>query len=199
MEPPHFDAPVERPEIPATCYLERIRRASNVAADRGFDVFVVYADREHSANLCYLTGYDPRFEEALFVMNLANGDFRPLLLVGNEGLGYARSSPVYDHLDVELYQSFSLLGQDRSESPPLDELLAKAGVTAGSRVGTAGWKHFSASETEAHETALEIPSYLADILRDMVGAPEVLPTSSIPAWLTPHLLDPSRAMAMVGR
>ena len=32
---------------------------------RGFDRLVVYADREHSANLSYLTGFDPRFEEAI--------------------------------------------------------------------------------------------------------------------------------------
>jgi hypothetical protein len=30
-----------------------------------YDRFVVYADREHSASLAYLTGSDPRFEEAL--------------------------------------------------------------------------------------------------------------------------------------
>ena len=28
----------------------------------------VYADREHSANLSWLTGFDPRFEEALFIL-----------------------------------------------------------------------------------------------------------------------------------
>ena len=33
--------------------------------ERGLDQLVVYADREHSANLSYLTGFDPRFEEAL--------------------------------------------------------------------------------------------------------------------------------------
>ena len=29
---------------------------------------VVYADREHSANLSYLTGFDPRFEEAVLIV-----------------------------------------------------------------------------------------------------------------------------------
>ena len=32
---------------------------------RGYDRLVVYADREHSANLAWLTGFDPRFEEAI--------------------------------------------------------------------------------------------------------------------------------------
>ena len=34
----------------------------------GYDRLVVYADREHSANLSFLTGFDPRFEEALLVV-----------------------------------------------------------------------------------------------------------------------------------
>ena len=34
----------------------------------GFDAIIVYADREHCANLSYLTGFDPRFEEALLIL-----------------------------------------------------------------------------------------------------------------------------------
>jgi hypothetical protein len=29
---------------------------------------MVYADREHFANMAYLTGFDPRFEEALLIL-----------------------------------------------------------------------------------------------------------------------------------
>ena len=29
---------------------------------------VIYGDREHYANLAYLTGFDPRFEEALLIV-----------------------------------------------------------------------------------------------------------------------------------
>ena len=29
---------------------------------------VIYADREHFANLAYLTGFEPRFEEALAII-----------------------------------------------------------------------------------------------------------------------------------
>ena len=34
----------------------------------GLDAFVVYADREHFANMAYLTGFEPRFEEALLLL-----------------------------------------------------------------------------------------------------------------------------------
>jgi hypothetical protein len=52
-------------------------------ADRQ-DALVVYADREHCANVAYLTGFDPRFEEALLLLS---SEGRRKLLVGNECLG----------------------------------------------------------------------------------------------------------------
>ena len=35
---------------------------------RGYDHIVVWGDREHSANIAYLTGFDPRFEEAVLIV-----------------------------------------------------------------------------------------------------------------------------------
>lgn len=32
------------------------------ASAEGYDALLVYVDREHFANLAYLTGFDPRFE-----------------------------------------------------------------------------------------------------------------------------------------
>ncbi|HEU5098458.1 MAG TPA: hypothetical protein VFU22_05535, partial [Roseiflexaceae bacterium] len=43
------------------------------------DWVVVYGDREHAANLSYLCGFDPRFEEALLVLGR---DRRRMLIVG---------------------------------------------------------------------------------------------------------------------
>ncbi len=58
---------------------------------RGYDRLVVYADREHSANLAFLTGFDPRFEEAVLILGPA-GD--PAILVGNECYGMAGAAPL---------------------------------------------------------------------------------------------------------
>ena len=46
----------------------RLARLRQRMDERGFDRLVVYADREHSANMSYLTGFDPRFEEALLIV-----------------------------------------------------------------------------------------------------------------------------------
>jgi hypothetical protein len=52
----------------------------------GCDWLVVYADREHLANIAFLSGYDPRFEEALLLLGPRD---QRVLVVGNEGEAYA--------------------------------------------------------------------------------------------------------------
>jgi hypothetical protein len=170
LELPDFGQPTLEPVIPADTYRHRIDKLHTRAREEGYDAFVVYADREHSANLAYLTGFDARFEEALLVLDVdTRGSKRPVLLVGNEGIGYVGISPVKDDLDPILYQSFSLMGQERGESRELSEILRSSGVDRGDRVGVAGWKYFSPVETDAPGSRLEIPSYIVDTLRILCG------------------------------
>jgi hypothetical protein len=159
---PDFGEPTVEPSIPREVYEARIERALERARRRGLDHLVVYADREHSANIAYLTGFEPRFEEALLFLA---PERKPALAVGNEGWGYVGISP----LDVErvLFQSFSLLSQPRNESPSARDLLRSQGIERGSRVGVVGWKYFL--EAGSPETTLDVPSYLADALREVTG------------------------------
>ncbi|MBZ0300127.1 MAG: M24 family metallopeptidase [Anaerolineae bacterium] len=168
LELPEFGLPSVEPHIPAETYWQRIKCLRERAALHDYDIFVVYADREHFANLSYLTGYDPRFEEALLILDVKR-DHKPILMVGNEGIGYVKISPIFDQLEVVLYQSFSLLGQDRSKSKRLEDVLREMGIQTGKRVGVAGWKHFGPQEADTPALWLEIPSYIADTLRHLTG------------------------------
>ncbi|HEY7970372.1 MAG TPA: hypothetical protein VID95_10285, partial [Candidatus Limnocylindrales bacterium] len=47
---PRFGAPERRPEIPASRYPERIEALRRRMADRGYTLFLLFADREHSAS-----------------------------------------------------------------------------------------------------------------------------------------------------
>ena len=87
-------------------------RPAKRASAAGYDALLVYGDREHFANLAYLTGYDPRFEEALLVLLPGR---KPALLLGNEGMAYSGVSPV--EIERVLYQSFSLLGSRAALAP----------------------------------------------------------------------------------
>jgi hypothetical protein len=162
---PDFGLPAIEPVIPKEEYAARIVAARERMSESKLDVLVIYGDREHFANLAFLTGYDPRFEESLCVLPR---DGKPVLLVGNEGLAYAALSPV--ELDIELYQSFSLPGQPRDRLVPLKRLLRKAGVHSGMRVGVAGWKYFERGELRAPKRASELPAWVLDAVRSATGA-----------------------------
>ena len=127
---------------------------------------VVYGDREHFANLAYLTGFDPRFEESLLIVGKAA---TPLILVGNECEAYLGISSLHNNgrLRHERFQTFSLLGQPRDRSRPLREILAEEGIGPSARVGAVGYKYFEAAEHPDAAHALDIPSYLADTLRNL--------------------------------
>src|SRR5258706_1026081 len=84
--PPDFGEPGPCPELPAARYPERIEQLRARMAGRGYDRLVVWADREHSAGLSFLTGFDPRFEEAILVLG-PDGD--PAILVRHECWGTA--------------------------------------------------------------------------------------------------------------
>ncbi|MBK5268226.1 MAG: aminopeptidase P family N-terminal domain-containing protein, partial [Acidimicrobiia bacterium] len=88
---PDFGMPETMPELPAQLYGERLERLRARAQEQGYDRLVIYADREHSANLSYLTGFDPRFEEAVLIVG---PDPEPAILVGNECWGMAGAAPL---------------------------------------------------------------------------------------------------------
>ncbi len=158
LDLPNFGPPGPEPELSPAVYVERIDRLRARMADQVYHRLVVYADREHSANLAYLTGFDPRFEEALLVVG-PDGD--PAVLVGNECWGMAGAAPL--PMRRHLLQDLSLPSQPRDRSRPLAEILRDEGVVAGARIGVVGWKTYSA------RSASDAPSYLVDELRRLAG------------------------------
>lgn len=163
---PDFGMPTFEPEIPAEVYRKRLKelRVGLRRIDYDTNYYVIYADREHSANLAYLTGYDPRFEEALLVIDVENLNKKPLLLVGNEGIGYINISPVIEDFDVVLFQSFSLMGQPRDKIRPLKEILTQYGIEG--EIGIIDWKHFGPEDYDYHvvKNPINAPAYIIDAL-----------------------------------
>jgi hypothetical protein len=156
---PDFGEPGARPELPPGLYPARLAELRRRADARGYDRLVVYADREHSANLSYLSGFDPRFEEALLVIG---GGEEPAILVGNECFGMAGAAPLA--MRRHLFQDLSLPSQPRDRSRSLAEILAGEGIGSGIRVGIVGWK------TYASPGMSDAPAYLVDELRRLTGA-----------------------------
>lgn len=172
--------PTGIPTLPDSIYRERLSELRRRADSAGQDVIVVYADREHSANMSYLTGFDPRFEEALLVV-APDGD--PVVLVGNECVGMAQAAPL--SMDVRLFPGLSLPGQPDRVGQSLSDALAEAGVGRGGRVGAIGWKELES----AHR--LDLPGFVADDLRRLTGDDDLVTNA------THLLIDPADGMRVI--
>ncbi|TAL05324.1 MAG: hypothetical protein EPO00_13195 [Chloroflexota bacterium] len=159
VELPMLARPDVAPELPATIHRSRMERLRARMEARRLDHVVIYADREHSANLAWLTGFDPRFEEAILVVGLSA---RPVLLAGNECIGLARAAPL--PVDAVLFQELSLPSQPRDRSRPLREILADAGLRSGQAVGIVGWK------APADRSWIESPAYVVETIRGITGS-----------------------------
>jgi hypothetical protein len=168
IELPNFgglDEPL--PQIPVSEYEQRLSAVVARMKEAHLDFLVVYADREHCANMAFLTGFDPRFEEALLLLDLTG---RRWLLVGNECMGYLPDARL--KCDPVMFQEFSLMGQPRGNSRSLRAIFADFGIAQGASIGCAGWKYFEGPLIDNPRTALEIPAYIVDLLRNLVGEPE---------------------------
>lgn len=168
LDLPEFGVPAECPSLGHAVYRGRLDRLRARMQQQDLSVFVIYADREHFANMAYFTGVDPRFEEALLIIGKGRD---PVMITGPENQGPAKASAI--DIDVVLYPPFGLLGQDRSQTRPLAELLREVGIGPADRVGVAGWKYFTPAEFPKPEFVLEIPSFVAEALRDIAGQANV--------------------------
>ncbi|MDP2119849.1 MAG: hypothetical protein Q8K28_08100 [Hoeflea sp.] len=78
---PDYAAAQALPFRSADIYRRRLAATRERMERTGIETLVVYADREHFGTMVWLTGFDPRFEEALLVIR---HDRPPLFVVGND-------------------------------------------------------------------------------------------------------------------
>jgi hypothetical protein len=183
VDVPSLPAPEEAPVVPAALHAARADRAYAAA---GVDWLVVYGDLEHFANMAYLSGHDPRFEEALLLLGRGG---RRVLVHGNEGGDHATLAAL-PGLERVLAQSFSLPGMDRSVAPRLTDALRAAGLRPGDRVGLVGWKPYAPEESEEGETIFAAPHAVVAALRRIVGAEGLVDRTGV-------LMDPATGLRAV--
>ena len=138
---PAFGMETVYPQLSVAEYQGRLQALAAVMESAQLDVLVVYGDREHFGNLAYLTGFDPRFEEALLLLDRAG---HRVLVVGNECMGYLPDPAL--RCEAVLFQEFSLLGQPRESrarcatSWPTSASAPACALGAwGGNISTGGW------------------------------------------------------------
>ncbi|MDO4322497.1 MAG: M24 family metallopeptidase [Lachnospiraceae bacterium] len=127
------------------------------------DFLFIYADREHGGNFGYLTGFEPRFEEAVLVLHV-NG--KAYLLLGNENLKMVK----YSRIEAEAVHvpHFSLPNQPMDTELNVEELIRRAEISDGQHGGVVGWKMFT-SKKEVNIELFDVPYFLVDALKQIVG------------------------------
>ena len=148
----------------------RQRKARVLAQMRrhGYDTLIVYADKEHGGNFEYLTGFIPRFEEALLVLHREG---EAVLVLGNENLKLA----AFARLENRVIHApwFSLPNQPMSNEKSLPQLLQDAGISSGKTLGLVGWKLFTGSADDRSQM-FDLPAFIVDAIRQAAGPQAVV-------------------------
>ncbi|MDW2743555.1 M24 family metallopeptidase [Atlantibacter subterraneus] len=161
---PQPDCWLDVPSVPLTDATLKKRKSRVLArmAQLSLETLIVYADKEHGANFEYLTGFIPRFEEALLVLHQ---DGEAVLVLGNENLKLAAHARLENRVMHAPW--FSLPNQPMTNAASLPDTLRLAGLADKKRIGVAGWKLFT-SEYDDNTQLFDLPSFIVDSLRAAV-------------------------------
>ena len=159
---PHMQLITVPLDLPDSVYQLRFVALQNAMKIHSLDVMLVYADREHAGNFDWLTGFEPRFEEACLIIHSCG---KVYLMLGNECLKmhkYSRLSAIPVHTPV-----FSLPNQPTGAGKSLSSSFVEAGVLAGQTVGVAGWKLFQTLPSK--QKMFDVPHFIVEDLCRAVG------------------------------
>lgn len=124
-------------------YEERLAKVLKNMEDFGLSSLVIYADKEHGSNFEYLTGFIPRFEEALQIINKDGSSF---LLLGNENYNKTKFARVKSYgVKVPL---FSLPNQPMGDFKPFGDYLEEVQIDDSEKIGFVDWKLLSPEFTD---------------------------------------------------
>ncbi len=151
-------------------YEKRITLLRDRMKNDGIDIVLVFGDREHFANMEYLSAYDCRFEEGILAIPAAG---KPTIVCGNEGMAFSYVIPY--EVNRVFYRNFSLQGQPRLPEEKLDAIFSAMGITKTSKVGVIGYKYFYTEYclTDPLHT-FDIPHYMLQTLYSVASAENVI-------------------------
>lgn len=148
--------------------LERKNKVLARMKDEDFDAIMIYADKEHGGNFEYLTGFFPRFEEGLLLLEQSG---KATVILGNENLkmaGYSRIPVTLKHCPY-----FSLPNQPMDNEVSLERLFMDIGLNAFTKLGLVGWKMFTSTYGN-NKKLFDLPSFIVDAVRSTLPATSAL-------------------------
>ncbi len=160
-EPPIFEevAPVFLSD--ATMSQRKLSVLERMAAEE-FDTLVIYADKEHGSNFEYLSGFLPRFEEGLLVLDKTGA---ATLILGNENLKLQAHSRIA--AELVHYPQFSLPNQPMTGEKSLSSVFSSLRFKEKKKIGIIGWKMFT-THHEDPATLFDVPYFIVDAVKRAV-------------------------------
>lgn len=135
VRPPQADNSGKPIILSDRTYEERLKKVLKNMEDFGISSLVVYADKEHGSNFEYLTGFIPRFEEALHIINKDGSSF---LMLGNENYNKVKFARVKSSgIKVPL---FSLPNQPMGDFKAFGTYLDVVKIDDSEKIGFVDWK-----------------------------------------------------------
>jgi Xaa-Pro aminopeptidase len=128
-----------------------------------FDCIVIYADKEHGSNFEYLTGFIPRFEEGILVLDQSG---LATLILGNENLKLQKHSRI--EADLIHYPQFSLPNQPMTGEKSLATIFKSLDFSKRKKVGIVGWKLFTTQQENPAEL-FDVPYFIVDAIKRSVA------------------------------
>ncbi|MBV9392702.1 MAG: Xaa-Pro aminopeptidase, partial [Verrucomicrobia bacterium] len=125
---------------------------------------------EHFGNIVFLSGFEPRFEEAFLLLGPQR---KRVLITGNESESYAVIARL-PGLTVLRSQTLSLMAQDRTQHPRLIDRLRDAGIKPRNTIGLVGWKYLEPEEDENHATGFFVPSVYVQMFARLAESQDAL-------------------------
>ncbi|MBG9989319.1 Xaa-Pro aminopeptidase [Aerococcaceae bacterium DSM 111176] len=163
VTPPKKDHPQESVILSDETYAARREKVLSLMSEYGFSSLVIYADKEHGSNFEYLTGFIPRFEEGLQILNLDGSSY---LLLGNENANKIKFARVQSEgIKVPL---FSLPNQPMGDFKPLEDYLAQIAIDGSQKIGFVDWKLLSNTFDDFHKQTA-VPSFIVDSFANKFG------------------------------
>lgn len=168
LMPPVVEVPGAPEDLSDAVYIRRLEKLCKAMEKAGLDAVLIYADREHGGNFGYMTGFEPRFEEACLAVH---ADGRAWVMLGNECLKmhqYSRIPVNYVHVPY-----FSLPNQPMEGEMTMADSLRAAGFVPGMKAGLMGWKVFTGRLADGR-MMFDVPHFIVEAMSDVVGCGNIV-------------------------
>lgn len=144
-------------------YRTRHEKILTLMKKNNISTLIVYADKEHGSNFEYLTGFIPRFEEALQIITL---DGRSTLLLGNENYNKVKYSRIKS--EGYLIPLFFLPNQPMEGFRSFEKYINEVKIDDQGLIGFVDWKLLS-EEMKQDSFISAVPSFIVDAFRKKYG------------------------------